>query len=51
MEVRCKYCNKLYALNLEGKLTWYCPKCKKYQTTVAEINNSLLIKEGYGKIV
>jgi len=36
-EVRCKYCRKLYALDLEGTLKWYCPKCKKYQETEAKV--------------
>jgi len=29
-ELRCKKCNKLLALKLEGTLEIYCPRCKTY---------------------
>lgn len=43
MEVRCKYCNKLIALKLDGKLEWYCPKCKRHQVTIISLTNSGII--------
>jgi len=46
-EVRCKYCGKKHALDLEGILRWYCPNCKKYQETV-QVQN-LTKKEFYVK--
>lgn len=40
-EVRCKYCGKKHALELEGVLRWYCPSCKRYQETVSVGNTPL----------
>jgi len=37
-EVRCLYCRHKHALGLEGKLEWYCPKCKKHQITINPAN-------------
>ena len=34
-EVRCRYCGKKHALELDGVLKWYCPACKRYQETIS----------------
>jgi len=40
--VKCKYCGKLHALKLEGRLEWYCPKCKKFQVTLDNIPQDMV---------
>ncbi len=40
-EVKCKYCGKKHALDLDGILRWYCPACKRYQETASESNARL----------
>lgn len=37
-EVRCKYCGHQQALELDGELRWYCPKCHGWQITVVKEN-------------
>ena len=43
-EVRCKFCGKKHALDLDGRLTWYCPACKKYQETASFAKDDLTSK-------
>ncbi len=43
-EVRCCQCGKLIALKLEGKLEWYCPRCKHFNREVRERAQRIAIR-------
>lgn len=34
--VRCSKCGREHALKLDGKLEWYCPRCKCFNHDTSE---------------
>lgn len=38
--IHCSNCGKEHALKLEGKLEWYCPRCKCYNKIEVRKDNT-----------